>query len=69
MPVFTKKFINFLFLHIKGQKFNTILVSCCTLKEKIVYQSTFKKKVFILRNKERISEKKNHSFYFKRRIS
>jgi len=25
------------FLHINGQKFNSILVSCCTLEEKIVY--------------------------------
>jgi len=43
--VFTKKLINFLFLHITGQKFNTILVSYCTLKEKIVYQF-FKKGIY-----------------------
>jgi len=38
-----KKFINFLFLHIMD-KFNTILISCCTLREKIIYQLTFKKR-------------------------
>jgi len=43
MTVFIKKFINFSF-YITGQKFNTILVRCCTLREKIIYQSTFKKR-------------------------
>jgi len=41
---YDKKIKNVLVLHVKGQKFNTILVSCCTLEEKIVYQSTFKKR-------------------------
>jgi len=50
MPVFTKKFINFLFLHITGQKFNTILVSYTLsklyFKGKNRYQSIFKKSIY-----------------------
>jgi len=46
MTVFTKKFINFLFLHITGQEFNTILVSCCTLKKKILFSRLLKKDIY-----------------------